>query len=222
MNGSRLESGRQFCAAIGAEIGGGRGIHSAGRADQVRLFVAPMNDQVANVRNPGERIGEDEDGVSLAEQGVTEEQKRADQAQPPECRRHHHLFLSFSRIPLHEETREKSRVAQPADHFPDVPLNTQKLSIVPEQVREEIHHSASSFSTFFSSSSRPFMSRSAPFLSTSHMAGILLMPNWRPNWFCQPSPSKYCGQVTFSLATNFSSAAFSWSKLMPTISKPLG
>src|SRR6266404_3083086 len=135
----------QFHPAVGAVIGRWRAIHAAVGTDQVGILVSPMDDEIANVGNPGEGIGKDKHGISLVEQRITEQQERADQAQPPERRRHDDLFLFFRRIPLDEETGKKRRVAQPANHFPDVPFYAQENSVVPDQDREGIHHSASSF-----------------------------------------------------------------------------
>ena len=58
-------------------------------------------------------------------------------------------------------------------------------------------------------------------LITAGLVGMLLMPYCWPYLFCQPLPSKYCGHSIFFSATNFSSLLLSWSKLNPTISKPL-
>src|SRR2546421_5189222 len=100
-----------------------------------------MDDQVPNIGNPGERVSENEHGISFVEQGVTEQQRRACQTQPPKRRRYHHLFLLLGGIPLDKKAREKSRVAQPTDHFPNAPCDAQKIPFVPKQVREPVHRS---------------------------------------------------------------------------------
>lgn len=66
-------SRRQLRSALGAIIGRGRRIHSAGGAEQVGLLVSPMDDQVANVGNPGEGVSENEYGILLVEQGIAEQ-----------------------------------------------------------------------------------------------------------------------------------------------------
>ena len=76
----------------------------------MRIGMPMMNDQISDIGNPGEGVGEDEDGVVLIKQRVTEQQQRSREAQPPEPGRHDDAFEFFSGIPLHQEAREKDGV----------------------------------------------------------------------------------------------------------------
>ena len=75
------------------------------------ILVSPMDHQVADIRNPGERVGEDEYGVSSVKQGITQEQQRSHQAQPPKGRGHDDAFMFFGGDPLHDEPREENNVS---------------------------------------------------------------------------------------------------------------
>src|SRR5262249_50898552 len=123
-----------------------------------------MDDQVPDVGDPSECVGEDEDRIPFIEERVTEQQQGTQQTKPQKRGRHHHALEFLSGIPLDEEAGEEHGVAHPPDDFPDVPFNPKKLAVVPEQVGEPSHveietldyeiqsfrkaHSASSFSTF--------------------------------------------------------------------------
>ena len=60
----RLSSNRrQPRAAVRTEIGLRRTTFPAIRAIHVRILVPPMDDQIPGVRNPGEGVGENENGI---------------------------------------------------------------------------------------------------------------------------------------------------------------
>lgn len=90
----------------------------------VRVLMPPVNHKISNVRNPGEEISEDKDGIFLM-QRIGEQQKGACEAQPPKCCWHHDLLFLFGGIPLYEKAREKGGIAEPADDLPDAPVNAQ-------------------------------------------------------------------------------------------------
>jgi len=74
----RAGSGRNGdpCAATQAKIGLRRAIVGATRAFQMRVRMAAMNDQIPDIRNPCEKISEDENGIPLM-QAVAEQEKGA-------------------------------------------------------------------------------------------------------------------------------------------------
>ena len=82
-------------------------------------LVPMMDHQIPDVRDPGERVGENDDHVLVMAQRVGQQHQRAREAQPPEQQRHDDLFLLFSGIPLHKEPRGENQIAQPADDFPE-------------------------------------------------------------------------------------------------------
>ena len=131
--------GREAGATIEAKIGMRRTNLRAIGAGQMSFGMPSMNDQVANVRNPREGIGKNEDRVPLGKQSVAEQEQRTRQAQPPKRRRHDDAFELFGCIPLNEETREENGVAQPADHLPYAPSDAEKFAVVIEQISERIH-----------------------------------------------------------------------------------
>ena len=88
----------------------------------MRLFMSPVDDEVADVGNPREQVREDENGVALA-QRVDQQQHRAGQAEPPERGRHHHALQPLGRVPLDEKAGEEEEIAEPADDLPDAPVD---------------------------------------------------------------------------------------------------
>ena len=99
--------------------------------------MPPVDDKVADIRDPRERVGEDEDGVPLA-QGIDQKQEGAGKAQPPERDGHDDTLQLLGRIPLHEEARKEHRVPDPADNLPDAPIDSEKLAVVPNQIAEPV------------------------------------------------------------------------------------
>lgn len=85
----------------------------------MRLLVPPVNDQISDIRDPGERVGENDHMMLVVKNRIQQQQQRTGEAQPPKQNRHDHLLLFFGRIPLHQKTREKNRVTQPADNRPE-------------------------------------------------------------------------------------------------------
>src|SRR5437773_11287177 len=110
--------------------------------------------------------------------------------------------LAWSTTALLRETRKT------------LPLLAQRLEL------PDCYFSASSRSTFPARPSRALASTTLPLRSTSHISGMAWMAYFCPNLFSQFLPSKYCGQGRSFDLTNFSRAALSLSKLMPTTSKP--
>src|SRR5258706_5691855 len=125
--------GGQRGAAGRAEARFRRARVAAARAVHVRVGVPVMDDEVADVGDPGEEVREDEHRVALAER-VDQQQERADQAQPPERGRYHHALAPLGHVPLDEEAREEDEIAEPADDFPERPVDAEQLSVVPEEV----------------------------------------------------------------------------------------
>lgn len=62
-----------------------------------------MDDQIADVRNPGKGVGEDKDRVFLVKQDVAKQQQRARQASATRKLSAHGLLELLGRVPLHEE-----------------------------------------------------------------------------------------------------------------------
>lgn len=85
----------------------------------MRFLVAIMNDQIPRVRNPIERVGENDHVMLVVKQRIRKKQQRANETQPPEQSRHGDLFLFFRRIPLNQKPGGKSGVGQPADGSPE-------------------------------------------------------------------------------------------------------
>ena len=109
----------------------------------VRLRVAMVDDQISGVRNPGERIGKDDDVMLVVKQGIRQQEQRTRQAQPPKYRRHDDLVFLFGRVPLDEKREEKTAL-------PDQPMTFQKtfqkvhsmprqLSVVPKHIYQPVH-----------------------------------------------------------------------------------
>src|SRR5438132_8391610 len=129
-------------SARAAEIGVRRARVATALALEVRLGVAMVDDQIADIGDPGEGIREDEHRVALAKR-VDQQEDRPDQAQPPEGGRHHDASQFFRRVPLHEESRKEHEVAEPADDLPDAPIDPEQLAVVYEEARGPVHHSGS-------------------------------------------------------------------------------
>jgi len=105
----------------------------------MRVRVTPMNDEVADVGNPIERVGKDYDQVAPRKKRVRQQKERPGKTQPPKRHRHHHLFASFSGVPLHEKPGEKNEVAQPANHLPPTPLDPYGVSVPKQQMMQPVH-----------------------------------------------------------------------------------
>jgi hypothetical protein len=88
------------------------------------LGPAVMEDQITNVRDPRERVGEDEDGISAVEESVVQEESGSCEAEPPERDWNDHSFLTLRGGPLEDEAQEEGNVAQPPHDFPSIPLNS--------------------------------------------------------------------------------------------------
>ena len=85
--------------------------------------MAAMDDEVADIGNPGEGVGGHKDPIGVVAPGMPEhrveqQQQRTGQAQPPECRWHHHLPFLLGRIPLDKKAGEENEIAEPANDFP--------------------------------------------------------------------------------------------------------
>ena len=74
----------------------------------MRCRVPPVYYQVADVGNPGKRVGADKHRVPVVEERVAEQQQRTRQTEPPERRRHHDLFALLGRIPLDKEAGKEA------------------------------------------------------------------------------------------------------------------
>ena len=82
-----------------------------------------VDEEVADVGDPSESVGEDEDRVALVKRGVGEEEQGPCDAEPPEGDRDDDLLAFFGRIPLNKETAEENAIAQPSNQFPRMPLD---------------------------------------------------------------------------------------------------
>src|SRR3954468_5997767 len=100
----------------------------------MRIFMAMVDDEIEDIGNPLESIGENKNGIAFVKKRVTEEKQRAGETEPPEHSRDNHAFEFFSGVPLDDETRKKPRIAGPADHLPNSPFDPEQTSIVPEQI----------------------------------------------------------------------------------------
>jgi len=116
------------------EKGVGQCICAARFAVPLRRFIVVMNHNISNVRNPRERVGKNENGVLGMHRTVDEQYQGTDQAQPPEGNRHDHTLLFFRGNPLHDNSREKYCVAQPAKYLPEMPLNAEKPAAIPDPI----------------------------------------------------------------------------------------
>lgn len=104
----------------------------------MRFFVAMCDDQIADIRNPSEGVGENKNGI-LAMKSVSQQDQRSNQTQPPEAGGHNDFLLLFGGIPLHKEAGKEDGVAKPPHHFPGVPLDPKKVSVVPKYISEPVH-----------------------------------------------------------------------------------
>ena len=136
--GSFYGSDGQSFSAGEAKVGLGRAGAAAGGAIQVRGGMLTVNHQIADVGNPGEQVGENENRIILM-QGVAEQQQGTGQAQPPKRGRHDDPFKPLGRIPLHEKAGEEHRVAAPPDHLPYAPFDAEELAPVPDEMCEPVH-----------------------------------------------------------------------------------
>jgi len=94
-----------------------------------------VDDNVAQVGNPGKSVGENNHEAFVRENCVRQQQEGTGQADPPEGQRHDDALLFFSRVPLNEKARRKNDVAGPAHDFPPAGVvNPLKLLMQP------IHH----------------------------------------------------------------------------------
>ena len=84
------------------------------------FLVAIMDDEVANVRNPRERIPGDHDGMLVVKDAEKEKQQCSSNTQIPEQGWHGYLLLLFRNVPLDDKTREKDELANPANDIPNV------------------------------------------------------------------------------------------------------
>ena len=109
----------------------------------MRFFVPVMNNQIPNVRNPRKGVGKNKNRTMLIKKRIAEQQQRACKAQPPERGWHHYSLEFLCRIPLNEEPREENGIAQPADHFPRMPLDAEQFPMMPQQICEPIHSEGS-------------------------------------------------------------------------------
>ena len=104
----------------------------------MRLRVPAMDDEVADVGDPSEEVGENEHRITLV-QGVGKHQQRSQEAEPPERRGHNDALELLRSVPLNEEAREEHGIAQPAHRLPHAPFDAKKLTLVPDQIRQPIH-----------------------------------------------------------------------------------
>ncbi len=95
----------------------------------MRFGVAMSDNQIADVRNPSESVGEDKNGIAPVK-SIGEQQERADQAQPPKAGGNDHFFLFLGGIPLHEKAGKENDVPEPAEDFPKAPLNAEKFVVM--------------------------------------------------------------------------------------------
>ena len=116
-----------------------RAAGGAAQAMQFLLFCPIADNEIANIRNPGERIREDEDRVAPM-QAIDQEQERSNQAQPPKRIGNDDLLFLFGGPPLDEEAGEKDYVAGPAYDLPEVPLDAEQLIVEHQPALHEMRH----------------------------------------------------------------------------------
>ena len=79
-----------------------RSVSAAGITAALGGFVAVMDDDVADIRNPGEGVGENEYGIPQMN-AVGEQKDRTGQRKPPEGDGNNDLFAPFRCCPLNEK-----------------------------------------------------------------------------------------------------------------------
>ena len=104
----------------------------------MRPGVAAGDDQIADVGNPGEEIGKNENGIAPI-QPVGEQEERPDQTQPPKAGGHHDFFVLLGGVPLDEKPGKEDGIAAPSDDFPEMPLDSKEFSPVPDEVLQPVH-----------------------------------------------------------------------------------
>ena len=95
------------------------------------FLILMRNAQIADVRNPGEGVGENKNGIAPVKT-IGEQQERTGQTQPPKGGWHDDSFLLLRRIPLDKKAGEENDIADPADHFHGVPLDAEEIPVVPD------------------------------------------------------------------------------------------
>src|SRR5205085_11550731 len=103
-----------------------RAASGAAQAMQFLLFCPIADNAIANIRNPGERIREDEDRVAPM-QAIDQEQERFNQAQPPKRIGNDDLLFLLGGPPSDEVAGDKNYVAVLAYVIADVPLYAEHL-----------------------------------------------------------------------------------------------
>lgn len=103
------------------------------------MLVAAVDDEVADIWDPGEGVGEDEDGIVLVAGGVGEEEEGTEEAEPPEEGGDDDALVFFGGVPLDQEAGEEGEVAEPTDRFPGVPVDAEELAVEPEEICERGH-----------------------------------------------------------------------------------
>jgi len=99
----------------------------------MRFNMPPVDNQIPNVWDPCECIRKNKHRIPFVEEGIAQQHNRTGKAQPPKSRWHHDSFQFLSRVPLNEEAAEEDSIADHTDHFPCIPLNAEKLAVVPNQ-----------------------------------------------------------------------------------------
>ncbi|MFM1944423.1 MAG: hypothetical protein RI897_3405 [Verrucomicrobiota bacterium] len=98
-----------------------------------------MDDEVPDIGDPGEGVGEGKDGVAAVEEGVGEEQAGANEAEPPEGYGDDDLAFFFCGVPLDEEAGEEDGIAEHADEFPGVPFDPEEVAVEGEGITQPVH-----------------------------------------------------------------------------------
>jgi hypothetical protein len=101
--------------------------------------VTPMDDEIPNVRNPVEQIGEDKDGIAGLEKCVAQKAEGSDQAEPPKGDWNHHLFPILRSSPLDDESGEERQISNPPDYFPGAPGDSHEAAAGEKDVVQIFH-----------------------------------------------------------------------------------
>ena len=109
-------------------------IRPAGAATSLRSLIAIMNDDISNIRNPGECVCENENRIPPPN-AIEQKKNGTDQTQPPKRNGNRDLLSLFRGNPLHEKAGEENSIADPPDRLPHVPLDSEETLAVPDEAR---------------------------------------------------------------------------------------
>ena len=127
----------QLQAAMRTKMGMRRRIGAAARASRRLARRAATDDKIADIRNPGERVGKDKNRIAPPE-AIGEQAEGTNQAKPPKRVRDNHLFAFFRNVPLNKKPGKENEIPGPTHDFPEMPFDPEIVGAT-EQLRQHFH-----------------------------------------------------------------------------------